>query len=99
MEDFLFLIPLLMFSIPLFIVMALCTTCFIAGFKYKKELEGRRGWAMVLSLMGILVCYLSYRSLDEAGFVTPIIMGLILAGFFWFMAMLPVMPKGKNGQE
>jgi hypothetical protein len=88
-----------MFLIPIIIVLGLATSCFIAGLKHRKELEGQRGWAMALYLMGILVCYLAYRDLTDGGFATPIIMGLILTGFLWFMAMLPLLSKANKDEE
>jgi hypothetical protein len=83
----------LIFLIPPFIAVALSTISFIAGFRHRRLLEGRAGWRIGTYLMALIVCYLSYRSLDDAGFVVCIIMGLIFAGFLWFMAMLPLLSQ------
>jgi hypothetical protein len=88
----------LLFLIPLLMVVICGTTCLVADIKHKQALRGRMGWRLGTYLTGILVSYLDYRWLWDKGFVLPIIMGLILMGFFWFMAMLPLLSLCEEGK-
>jgi len=82
--------------IPSVMVLLCVVSLFINGIKYKRILKDSNRynthlcWGIATCLIGILVIVLVDRSTDEAGFIAPIIMGLILMSFFWFMALLPI---------
>jgi len=95
---------LLIWTIPFIMVVLCIVSCVISHFKYRKRLEKTREylsnllWGCLTCMMGLLVISLNIRSINEEGFVAPIVMGLILLVFFYCMALLPIvtLQKGNN---
>jgi len=88
--------------IPLVMVVLCVVSLFILNIKYKRMLKDSNKynthlcWGIATCFMSILVVLLIDRSTNEAGFIAPILMGLVLMGFFWFMALLPTMSLPKE---
>ncbi len=97
---------LLIWTIPFIMVVVCVLSCVIAHFKYRKRLKEVRGyidnllWSCLTCMMGLLVICLNIISRNEEGFVTPIVMGLILLVFFYCMTLLPIttLHEGDNSR-
>ena len=99
------MIDVLVGYIPLVMVSICVVSLAVYYFKYRRELEKTDSWLSYYSwgiatlLMCLLVIYLRFRDIDVGGFAAPIVMALILLGFFFYMALLPIMRLQKKEEE
>jgi amino acid transporter len=96
------MINILINLIPCITVLLLIVSMVMSHLKYRHILEKKDSYLSHLlfsigaCFMGLLVCVLSIRNINESGFTVPIIMGLILMGFLWYRSLLPIISLQKQ---
>jgi len=82
-------VELCVYFIPLIFITLCMVSLFIYGIIHRPQLNYYL-WGIPACLISLLIIVLNQRGQTESGFAAPIIMGLILVGFFCFMAILTI---------